>query len=429
MGSDISSSNSYASIKVQCETDLCIGNQEFKGTVRVHVKKAFTIKSIMVEIVGVEVTRDTKKNEEKIITDYIPLDLPNRQGIVMAGTYMLPFYFKLNDAFPSSVPEFSVEGVRACIEYRCWAKLEMEGKELIGDSLVLNFVHEPKPTQPVVLNQIKAIKGWFGSDKGVSEIEVIIPKSDLYSGEQLTLNINLNNEHCSLKIKRIKCKLYEETIATEEKGNFTDQARTKYKVMKYYLPGVDAKCKASHVESIEMPTKRETRVLESIYGQYIRRTYTLVLVPVFDVVGGDGMMSVETVLTLSSYNGNKAPKPKEIPSDYQKPQPMPIQPEPPTMPPQVPIMPQEPNYYQQIPIPPQPLVSAYSMEAVPAPSNFVHSDGVHVPVGNPIEWDPNQPPANPQLYPSFEPYPPMPVQDSVQDKAKPLYPQFDCNYP
>lgn len=429
MGSEISSSNSYASIKMQCETNLCVGNQEFKGIVRVHVKKAFMIKSIMVEIAGVEVTKDSKKNEEKIITDYIPLDLPNRQGLIVTGTYMLPFYFKLNDAFPSSVPEFRVEGIKAYIEYRCWAKLEMEDKELIGDSVVLDFVHKPKPTQPVVLNQMKAIKGWFRSNKGISEIEVIVPKSDLYSGEKLMLNINLNNENCFLKIRRIKCKLYEETIATEEKGNFTDQPRTKYKVMKCYLPGVDAKQKASHIETIEIPTKRETRVLESVYGQYIRRTYTLVLAPVFDVVGGDGMMSVETPLTLSSYTGNEAPGPKEIPADHQKPQPMPAQPEPPAMPPQVPIMPQEQNYYQQMPIPPQPLFSSYPMEAVPAPNNFIHSDGVNVPVGNPIQWNPNQPPANPQLYPSFEPYPSMPVQDGVQDKAKPLYPQIDCNYP
>eukprot|EP00826_Nyctotherus_ovalis_P033276 TRINITY_DN2688_c0_g1_i1.p1 TRINITY_DN2688_c0_g1~~TRINITY_DN2688_c0_g1_i1.p1 ORF type:complete len:432 (-),score=123.70 TRINITY_DN2688_c0_g1_i1:16-1311(-) len=431
MGSDVSSSNDHASIKLQCESNLCIAGEEFKGSVEIRAKKTFVVKSILVEVGGTEYARiDDQRNNEKFFNDFIPLDLPNNQGIVKAGKYSLPFYFRVPVNFPCSVPDFTTDEGKGRVEYYCKAKLEMSEEEPIEDGAKLKVVQAPKVTEPVVLSQVKAIKGWFGSDKGVAEIEVIVPKTELYSGEHISLNVNLNCENCQLKVKRVKCKLYEKTVIAKIKGDFDTKHMDKFKVMKAYLPGVEPKKKVSYVETIAIPTKLEDRVLESINGQYIKRSYVLVLVPVFDIVGGDNMMSVETGLTLSSLTVDRMPqlqKPPANPANFHN-EPMPMMPGMPMMqqmpqmqempqpvPPHMQMMPQVPDLGPQIPIQPEPMVSAYMMESAPYHNQFVQADGEQIPVGQPAQYNPNLP-----LYPSFDSYVPPPVQNNVQQ----LYPQL-----
>lgn len=431
MGSDVSSSNDHASIKLQCESSLCVAGEEFKGSVEVRAKRTFRVKNVLVEVGGTEYARiDDQRNSEKFLTDFIPLELPNNQGIVTVGRYTLPFYFRIPANFPCSVPEFTTDEGKGYVEYYCKAKLEMSEEEPIEDGTKLKVVQTPKVTEPVVLNQVKAIKGWFSSDKGMAEIEVIVPKTELYSGEHISLNVNLNCENCLLKVKRIKCKLYEKTIIAKIKGNFDTKHMDKFKVMKSYLPGVEPKKKVSYVETIAIPTKLENRVLESVNGQYIKRSYVLVLVPVFDIVGGDNMMSVETVLTLSSLTVDRMPQLQKLPTNSAnfRNEPMPMmlmmpgmqqvpqmqemhQP----MPPHMQMMPQVPDLGPQIPIQPEPVASAYIVESGPHPNQFVPADGVEIPVGQPTQYNPNLP-----LYPSFDSYVPPPAQNNVQ----PLYPQL-----
>jgi hypothetical protein len=431
MGSEFSTSNSYASVRLECDSDLCVGDEEFKGMIKVNVKKTFSLKNFLVEIDGKEEsTTPENKNSEKIITDYIPLDLPNRQGIVNAGTYMVPFYFKLSKNFPCSFPRYTIEDNQGKIEYICTAKLELNDEKVIGDKMKLRFVHRPITTESIVLHQTKEIKGWFSSDKGISTIEVVIPKSQVYSGEKIAVNINLDNKNCLLKIKRIKCKIYEKTVITGQQSNFEDKPTRTYKVMKCYLPGVEAKKDVSLVETITMPVKREERVLESVSGIYIRRFYVLVLVPVFDIVGGDKMLSVETVLTLSSLGEGsvlhvdgvernfekKSQMQKIMPVQPMSMQTIPEQPQPPMIQPPMPMIPQEQNFGQQIPIPPQMMGSAYQADFIAPLYNHVQYDGMNIPVGNPTEWNPNPP-----IYPAFEPYPPA----QAPNDNKGLYPQLE----
>lgn len=411
MGAQVHSSNSFASIKVECDSELCIADKEFKGTVKVDVKKPFSVKAILIEIDGTEVTRVAdQRSLDRIVADYIPLELPSRQGVVYIGVYSLPFHFKLPSIFPCSVPEFSIEGVRASIEYRCIAKLEMNNTDPIESILKLNFAQPPKLTEPVVLRQMKTVKGWFNMTKGIAELEAVVPKTEIFSGEQLSLNINLNCENCLLRVKRIKCKLYEETVVTDERGNFAGRPKTRIKVMKRYLPGVEARHKVSYVETVDIPAKYESRILESINGQYIKRYYVLMLVPAFDIIRGDKMMSVETPMaisslspdTLSSFNHPPAAFPTQSSISRMSLQSQPVQ---------TSFVAPAADCVQ--PIPPEIVRGSFPLESVPPQNSFVPQD--------------RAPFSSPPLYPSIDLFGAPPLQDRQNPKS--LYPQLQYNYP
>eukprot|EP00826_Nyctotherus_ovalis_P002338 TRINITY_DN1045_c0_g2_i1.p1 TRINITY_DN1045_c0_g2~~TRINITY_DN1045_c0_g2_i1.p1 ORF type:complete len:425 (+),score=82.39 TRINITY_DN1045_c0_g2_i1:23-1276(+) len=403
---------SSAASDVYKRQDLCVAEEEFKGTVKVVVKKPFSVKAILIEINGMEVTRIADQRAlNNIIVDYIPLELPNRQGVVYIGTYTLPFHFKLPGVFPCSVPEFSIEGIRAFIEYRCIAKLEMNNTDPIESVFKLNFAQPPRLTEPVALHQVKTVKGWFNMTKGIAELEAVIPKTEIFSGEQLSLNINLNCENCLLKVKRIKCKLYEETIVTDERGKFTGRPKTRIKVMKRYLPGVEARHKVSYVETVDIPVKYESRILESINGQYIKRYYVLMLVPAFDIIRGDKMMSVETVMAISSLSVDAFSSLKHAPYIFHSQLSMPAQSQVMEAPAQMSFVPQAANCVQ--PIPPEIMREPFPVEPILPQSSIVRQDGV--------------PLSNPPLYPSLDLFEVPPLQD--RQNAKSLYPQLQYNYP
>ena len=123
--SESPSSNSYASIKLQCDANVCIVEQDFKGKVVVGVIRAYPVKSLVVMLKGIEgIKLPNDQQSRVIIDDCIPLDLPCIGGVVQPGTYSLPFCFKISSSCPNSFTKEKIEDIIGIIEYQCIAKLD-----------------------------------------------------------------------------------------------------------------------------------------------------------------------------------------------------------------------------------------------------------------------------------------------------------------
>ena len=236
--SEVSSKNDYGSIDLQYDSNVCIGDQDFKGKVVVNVIKEFMFQELIVRVVGVEGFKSSKgeDNKEKII-DHIPLDMPNDYGLVEPGEYRLSFTLKIPAALTNSFPKMSLGGIEGFVEYTCDAKLMSDDDKFIEVKKRLIVSQAPIYSGGYSVTKSQLIDGWFGSPKGLLNIDVVFPKDGIFSGENLPINVNLNNSDCTLDIKRVKCKLYEDTKLTSNKSNFTNSPMSRIKIKKWYLPG------------------------------------------------------------------------------------------------------------------------------------------------------------------------------------------------
>lgn len=377
--------------------------------------------------------------------ELIPLDVPNIQNIVQPGSYELPFTFKLPSSLPNSCPRKKLDSLEGRLEYSCTARLEIEGTTPIQAREVFKFSRPPVHTGTLVLKKVQEVKGLLGADKGKVDVEVVIPKTGITSGESLNIFFSMNCINCSIGFKRIKCKLYEDTALTDVRKIFVNKTMERIKVMKCYLPGVKEHQKNSYVETLRFPKEFEKRTLESVTGEFIRRNYVLSIVPVFNMIRGDRKLKLETIIDISSLTPEFIPKksnnpPQNIPAQVSyPPHEVPyIQPEvvnEVTIPPQIsntesliPIpplqvpAPQEyppsipyPELYPQQFIPPQqPLSENNYTNSVNPNNDLLHSTSVKVPQENyeyhytyqvnpmnqdgPVPWL-QQP--NPPIYPRY----------------------------
>ena len=228
------------------------------------------------------------------------------------------------------------------------------------------------------MSKSQIVKGWFGSVKGTIYVEFTIPKNGIASGEKLGFNVTLDCTKTALGLKRLKIKLYEDTVLTDAPHYFVEKPNKRCKVMKCYYKGVEAGNKITYCDVLPIPKTQKERILESISGEYIKRTYLLMVVPVFNIMHGDRAMKMETLINLSSAPAKKSdpiPRVWNLPS--QNPIPAPIQasipaPIPPPIPPQyfagMPQAPIPPQFdpYNMNPIPPQfEIMNGYQYENQP----------------------------------------------------------------
>lgn len=301
---EVPSSNKYGKIQVDFDFPFCVPNKQYEGMLQVKIFQYIAISAVEIEFYGEECTlaRVTNgsdiTNKGELLRHIIPLSLPNVNGIVKPGEYSLPFSFRPPNLI-NSFPKTNYQNMVGHIEYFCIANVFDDTKKLMLQSKRLfKFINPISSIDNYPLSREDRVTGWFGKDKGICKIGVVLGKTAVYSGEPLNVNVDLDCTNCAVRMKSLKCYLYQETFFTHVKEMFNIMPTRSQKVKSWTLQGVGANQKISYVHALTIPVSFYDGYgdvqLRLVDGHLIRQKYLLVFKPDFGFPFHENNMQLES---------------------------------------------------------------------------------------------------------------------------------------
>jgi len=283
----ISSSSKYASVSLELGKNLYLSGESIEGLVSLGVMQGFPVASFGVTILGFEISQTGKIIERhNILTQTLPLQIPNMSNVVQAGEYSLPFSWTLPRNLPSSLPETVLEDIKARIEY--WIKVEISSEDesipTLSNGLPL-VVKEPLAYEENMQGTVaKDIYSWWCIPRGTSAISIFLPKNCLhYKEEQLRMKLGINHMKCSLLAKGLELKIAEKlSIKTQE--TIHTKLIKKTRIVAKWIEKLICEGQATNEleTSYTLYDNAKDLNLETVNGKNISRIYSLLITPIYD---------------------------------------------------------------------------------------------------------------------------------------------------
>ena len=296
---EIRTSNQFGSIKLEFENDICVPSKQYFGTALISILMGIPYRSSTIEIYGVELSYDSlTKVPNVFLRQVIPFNLNVINGIAQPGKYVIPLSFSIDKNFPATFVS-SIKGFKTEVKYFIKATIiDANNVILLQDIRPFRFI----PLQPFIPNYAVAksqeISGWFWRNRGKCNIEVIMNKNAIYATEPFPMNITLDSTNCELTMTRLQCTLFEHTTISNVLNGFAGMPSQRTKIQSWTLKGVPPRQKLSYIEFLTPVFEYQGRPLQSISSGFAKRIYILEFIPIFDTLGGDQKMSLETIIGI-----------------------------------------------------------------------------------------------------------------------------------
>eukprot|EP00826_Nyctotherus_ovalis_P044426 TRINITY_DN4794_c0_g1_i5.p1 TRINITY_DN4794_c0_g1~~TRINITY_DN4794_c0_g1_i5.p1 ORF type:complete len:336 (+),score=101.48 TRINITY_DN4794_c0_g1_i5:142-1149(+) len=283
----VTSSSKYGSVALELGKGLYLSGELIEGMINLVVFQGFPIASFDVSLLGFEIFQVDKVIEKhNILSQKLPIRIPNMSAVIQPGNYSLPFGWTLPRDLPSSLPETELENVKARVEY--WVKVEISSSDEIIPTLSNGqgvTVKEPLGYEENMQGTVaKNIYSWWCIPRGISAISIYLPKNGLhYKEERLRMRLGINHAKCSLAATGLELQIVEK-LAVKTQSELNARSLTRTRTVAKWAESL--LCEAESTSETEVAyllcEGAKDLNLETVNGKNISRIYSLLITPKYD---------------------------------------------------------------------------------------------------------------------------------------------------